>query len=242
MEITKREILFSVVIICVLIILGIAIGTDINNSYHDEIQRYELALKVENDPGLFQYAIRSHVGNVFASGTYSAIEPVSFEEFDGAYLEIEKVKEVYKQHTRTVTKTRTVNGTIQTYTDVKTYWTWDRSWSKTLKAQAIEFLGIEVQCEDISFGDSQYIDTIYETPHVRYKYYIIPESEYGTLFTNTLDGAVTSGQFYTGTGIEETIESLESFNPVVVFWIFWTMIVAGCVFAFYKLENKWIKK
>ena len=69
MEITKREVLLSVAIICMFIILGIVISAGINNSYHDAIQKYELALKIDDEPGLFQYAIRSHVGDVFASGT-----------------------------------------------------------------------------------------------------------------------------------------------------------------------------
>ncbi len=88
MKITKREILFSLVIISVLAILGIAISSEISNSHRDAVQKYELALKADNDPEIFQYAIRSHVGDVLASGTYQTINPVSFEEFGLSCLEI----------------------------------------------------------------------------------------------------------------------------------------------------------
>lgn len=242
METTKREVLFSVAIVCVFVILGIVIGSGIGNSYRDEIQKYELALKIDNEPGLFQYAIRSRVGDVLASGTYSTIDPVSFEEFDGAYLEIEKVKEVYTQHTRTVTKTRTVNGKTQTYTDVETYWSWDRKWSEKLKAQNIEFLGVEIPCEYIDFGESQHIDTVYTLPHVRYQYYAIRESEYGTLYTNTSNGIVDSGRFFIGDGIENTIGNLKSVNPVIIFWVLWAVLIALAVTAFYRLENNWLER
>lgn len=241
MEITKREVLLSVAIICMFIILGIVISAGINNSYHDAIQKYELALKIDDEPGLFQYAIRSHVGDVFASGTYSTIDPVSFEGFEGAYLEIEKVKEVYTKHTRTVTKTRTVNGKTQTYTDVETYWSWDRSWSKTLRAQSIEFLGVEIECKGVDIGQLHYTDTVYSSLHVRYKYYTIPESEFGTLYTNTSDGVINFGRFYIGEGIESTIENLKSVNPVIIFWVLWMVLLALAVVAFYGFENNWLE-
>lgn len=242
MKITKREILFSLVIVSVLAILGIAIGSEISNSHRDAVQKYELALKADNNPEIFQYAIRSHVGDVLASGTYQTINPVSFEEFGLSCLEIKRVKEVYTKHTRTVTKTRIVDGKTQTYKDVETYWSWDESQTKTMVAQSVEFLGVEIECKGINFGQPSYTDTVYSSPHVRYKYYTIPESEFGTLYTNTSNGIINSGKFFIGDGIEHTVESLKSVNPAIIFWVLWVVLIALAVTAFYRLENNWLER
>ena len=112
---------------------------------------------------------------------------------------------------------------------------------KTLRAQSIEFLGVEIECEGLDFGYLQHTDTVYSSPHIRYKYYTIPESEFGTLYTNTLDGVVNSGRFYIGDGIENTIENLKSVNPVIIFWVLWMVLLALAVVAFYRFENNWLE-
>ena len=135
MEITKREVLFSIIIISIMLLFGFVISDNINDSLMNEQQKYNTALQVNEDKDLFQYGMHTNVGNAFVYGHLKALDTVSYEELSDDYSYVKKVKERYTRHTRTVTKTKTVNGKTKTYTDTEVYWTWDEidSWSKKSK-------------------------------------------------------------------------------------------------------------
>ena len=93
MEITKREVLFSIVIICVMLIIGIIISGNINDAVMEKQQEYITALQIDNDKDLFEYGMRTNVGNAFVYGELKAIDTVTFDEIDGEYSYVKKVKE-----------------------------------------------------------------------------------------------------------------------------------------------------
>ena len=103
MEITKREVIASIVIIALMLILGFTISEKIANSQNDKNSEYQKAIHIDG-PELFQYGMDTSVGNAFVYGSLEAVEPVSFEEVEGEYIWIKKTEEHYNRHTRKVKK------------------------------------------------------------------------------------------------------------------------------------------
>lgn len=141
MEITKREIIASIVIISILLIIGFFISESITNSQNDKDSEYIKATHIE-DQELFQYGMDTNIGNTFVYGDLIAVDTVSYPEIDGEYMYVKKIKEKYTRHTRTVTKTKTVNGKTKTYTETEIYWSWDMINSENKTCKEITFCGI----------------------------------------------------------------------------------------------------
>lgn len=241
MEITKREILFSIAIICIMLVFGVMISGNISESVMEKNQEYNTALQINNDKELFEYGMRTDVGNAFVYGELKAIDTVSYDEIPGEYSYVKKVKERYTRHTRTVTKTRTVNGKTQTYTETEVYWTWDEvdRWEK--HSEKISFLDVEFDYGMINFPSYDYIDTIKESSHIRYVYYGTGTEFQGTLYTKLINDTIDGPGFYNNHTIEETIDRLETNWQVPVFWVAWVALTTGVAIAFYYIDNKWLE-
>ena len=240
-KITKREVLVSIIIVSVMLLIGIVIHGNINDALMLEYQKYNTALQIENDSDMFEYGMKTNIGNAFVYGDLKAVDTVTYPEIGGEYSYIEKVKERYTRHTRTVTKTRTVNGKTQTYTTTEVYWTWDRvdSWDK--HSEKISFLNVEFDYGAIDFPSSSYITTQNESSRIRYKYYGTGTEFTGTLYTVLSDNTINGTDFYIDRSISETIEHLESGVELFIFWFVWILFTGGCVFAFYYIDNKWLE-
>lgn len=241
MEITKREVIFSIAIICILMIIGITLSDKINDNLMEEYQVYNTALQINNDQELFRYGMRTNIGNAFVYGELIAIDPVTYPDIDGVYGSITKVTERYTKHTRRVTKTRTVNGKKQSYTEVETYWTWDTISREYKTASRISFLDIEFPYGTIDGFSENYITTIKLSSHLRNKYYGSNVSNTGTLFANLSDNTISNTSFYNEQKIDETIKSLETKNQLILFWIIWIILICIVVYGFYYLDNKWLE-
>lgn len=239
--ITKREILVSIAIVCCMILLGILIAGSINNSLMARHQEYNTALQINADPELFSYGMRTNIGNAFVYGDLKAVDTVTYPEVGGEYSLIKKVKEKYTMHTRVVTKTRTVNGQAQTYTETETYWTWDKvdSWSQ--HCNKITFLGSEFDYGTIDFPSATYITTIKESSNIRYKYYGAACEAEGTIYAQLGDNTISNVRFYANKSIEDTIQSLESNVELVLFWIGWILLAGALVVGFYYIDNRWLE-
>ena len=85
MKITKREVIFSIALICVMFIVGIVLSDKINDDLMEQYQKYNTALQINDDPELFRYGMRTNVGNAFVHGDLAAVDPVSYPEVDGLY-------------------------------------------------------------------------------------------------------------------------------------------------------------
>lgn len=240
-EITKREILASISIIAVMILIGVLISSKISEHQMDKNEIYNKAVKIENTD-LFQYGMDTNVGNAFVYGNLEVVDTVTYPEINGEYMYVEKVKEKYTKHTRQVAHTRTVNGKSQTYYTTETYWTWDRVGSEDKKCSEVTFCEIKFNSNKIQLPSSGYIDTVKESSHIRYKYYGVGTKYEGTIFTDLRDNTISDeSKFYNDMNIEETVEYLESDVGVVIFWIIWVLLICGCVFGFYYLDNKWLE-
>lgn len=162
-------------------------------------------------------------------------------DIGGEYMYVEKFKERYTMHTRTVTYTTGSGKTRRTHTRTETYWTWDRVGSEDIKCKEVSFCGVNFASNKIDLPGTDYIDTIKESSHVRYKYYGVGTEYKGTIFTDLRDKTISDNtSFYNNSTIDETIERLESDFPIIIFWIFWIILIGGMVFGFYYLDNRWL--
>lgn len=236
-EITKREVLVSVSIIAILLLIGVLISGKISESQMDRNEMYNKALKVE-DADIFEYGMRTNIGNAFVYGDLIAVDSVGYPEIKGQYMYIEKIKERYTKHTRTVTKT--VNGKTQTKTE--TYWTWDRVGGESKKSETVSFLGVNFDSDKIVMPGKYHIATIKESSRVRYVYNGVNAKNTGTIFTELKDETISDETpFYADMTIEETIEQLESGIGLIIFWIFWILLICGSVVGFYYIDNRWLE-
>lgn len=241
MEITKREIIASIVIISILLIIGFFISESITNSQNDKDSEYIKATHIE-DSELFQYGMDTNIGNTFVYGDLIAVDTVSYSEIDGEYMYLEKIKEKYTRHTRTVTKTKTVNGKTKTYTETEVYWSWDMVNSEDKTCKEITFCEITFPASKIQIPSAEYIDTIKESSHIRYKYYGTPVKHTGTIYTYLSDGTISNNtEFHENMSIDELIKYYTSHIGNVVFWIIWIIIIVIIVFGFYYLKNNWLE-
>lgn len=241
MEVTKREIAFSIAIICLLMVIGIILSGMINDYLMEKFQEYNTALQIDNDTELFQYGMRTNIGNAFVYGELAAVDPVSVPQVKGVYGSITKETQEYTEHTRIVTKTREVNGKTETYTETETYWSWDTIKTEQNHATTISFLGVNFPYGTIDYCPEEYISTVTLSYYFREKYYGSRTSYVGTLYANLGDNTITHTSFYNNDSIEDTIESLESKWQLVLFWIGWIILIAACVYGFYYLDNRWLE-
>lgn len=239
MEITKREIIASIAITCFLIIVGILIGNKLNESHIDSVNEYNKALKIK-DTDLFEYAMKTNAGNAFIEGKLIALNPVSYDRISGKYLYVKEVKEKYVMKTKVVT-TR-VNG--KTRTKVKTYWVWEEVDRSDKTSDMISFLDIKFQTSKINIPSIEYIETIKESSHIRYKYYGYPVESYGTIYTTLKNNTIENenNNFYKDKNIEETLDYLSSNIFIFIFWIVWIIVICCIVYYFCLLENDWLNK
>ena len=96
--------------------------------------------------------------------------------------------------------------------------------------------------EKIEMPDTNYITTIKESSHVRYKYYGTEISHTGTIFTTLKDKTISDNTaFYENKNIEETVETLESDIGLFLFWFVWVVVIVACVIGFYYIDNEWLE-
>ena len=203
----------------------------------DDNEKYNKAIKIESTE-TFKYGMNTNVGNAFVYGKLEAIDTVTYPEIGGKYLSVEKVKERYTMHTRTVTSKV---GKVTT-TRVETYWTWDNISSENLQSKKVKFCNMNFNSLQFNIPSREYIDTIKESSNIRYKYYGYPAKSEGTIFANLSNKNIDKDgvSFYKDMTTEETIDYLESGFSLVLFWILWVVFIIATVFGFYYLDNKWL--
>lgn len=240
MEIKKREVIFSVIIIAVMLAIGFSISGRIRQKMLEDYQVYDTAVQIESEE-LFRHGMRTNIGNAFMYGKLETLDPVTFPAIEGQYSYIKKCEEEYRRHTRTVTKTYTDSkGKTHTKTEIEEYWTWDTMRTEEKKATKISFLDVEFEYEKISFPSTHMIDIVSTGYHTRDVYYGTDTDFQGTLFAILKDNTIDETSFYRDKSISETIDHLESGMGIVVFWIFWILLIAVVVVGFCYLENKWL--
>lgn len=239
-EITKRELIFSVLIVSIMLVIGVVIAGNINDNVMERVSKYNTALQIDNNRELFEYGMRTNVGNALVYGELKAMNPVSYPEVEGIYSSMTKVTERYTMHTRTVT-TRDSNG--HSHTKTEHYWTWDRIGSEEKHTDTISLIEVELPYETIEGGlPEKYLVTKDAGFRLRNKYYGSDTAMNGTLFTQLSDDTVAQNSpFYCDMTIEETLTRVTSSHDVLFFWFFWIILTGCVVVGFYYLENNWLE-
>lgn len=237
-EITKREILASISIIAVLLLIGFVISGKISNYILDRNEKYNKAVKIE-DSGLFEYGMRTNIGDAFIYGDLIAVDTVSYPEIGGEYMYVEKIEEHYNKHTRIVT---TTDSKGKTHTRTETYWSWDYAGSEEQKCLEIMFLEQRFDSNKVDLPSADYVKTINESYYVRHKYYGVNTQYTGTIFTELRDKTISDNSpFYEDSTIDETIDYLETGFELWMFWVIWIIVIGLCVFGFYYIDNEWLE-
>lgn len=239
-EITKREILASISIIAIMLLSGVLFSNKISEHQMDKNEIYNKAVKI-NSTELFQYGMNTNIGNAFVYGDLEAVDTVTYPEIGGKFMYVKKVKEKYTKHTRRVPHTRTVNGKTTTYYTTETYWTWDRVSSEDIICKQISFCNIVFDSSKFKLPDVEYIDTIKQSSHVRYKYYGCKVKYTGTVFASLKNKTINNTKFYNKKNIEETVDYLESDTSIIFFWVIWVILIICCVYGFFYIDNEWLE-
>nr|DAM59114.1 MAG TPA: hypothetical protein [Caudoviricetes sp.] len=236
-EITKREIIVSISIIAVMFLIGVLISSKISDWQINQNDKYNKAVKIQSTD-LFQYGMETNIGNAFVYGKLKAVDTVTYPEIGGKYIYVKKVKEKYTMHTRRVAH----KSGKSTYYTTETYWTWDYSGGESKTAKKINFCGIDFKSNKIVLPDDEYIDTVKESGHIRYKYYGVGTKYTGTIFTALKNKTISDkSAFYNNKDINETVEHLESDMPLILFRIGWILLTGLAVFGFFYLDNDWLE-
>lgn len=237
MEITKREIIFSVIIVSVMIGLGIFIHTKIDNKVRDENAMYNKAVELESNE-MFKYGLETNVGDSFTYGKLKTVDPVTMDGY-GPYMLIERELEEYRKHTRTK---KDSDG--KEYTE--TYWTWDHIKTDKVHSTTVNFCEVDFSYSDFPVPTQLKRQFKIDVPcgyHRRYQYYGLSTDFEGTLFADLDEHTINNARFLNKVTLDNAVESFSSSPTValVVFWIFWVIIIVGLVIGFYYIDNKWLE-
>lgn len=257
MEITLREILVSIAIFLVLSGIGHLIYGNIDDK--SVIKKYETAQIIEDNKEKLDYLINTKFGNVLVSSTFktSDKDAVKFDEINGKYAFIKRVKERYTMHTRTVCSGSGKNSICRT----ETYCTWDYVDSDSKYAKNIDFLGYsfdgekllnQVPNKNLKLSKKMYKQEykkikskyVYETSNVRHYYEYIPLNFKATIFTNTRDKEIFKDYtlFYEKTP-EQAVENIKSTTKTskLLFIVVWSLMSAGVIFWYISLDNNYLE-
>lgn len=241
MEIKKREVIASVVIVALMLIIGFAISEKIRQGLLEDYQVYDTSAQIDDDKELFEYGMETNIGYAFVYGELKTLDPVSYPEISGEYSYIKKEEQKYQKHYRYVEKEyKDSKGKKHTRKEEEEYWTWDTMRTDSKTATKISFLDVEFAYEKIPFPSSHQINIVKTGYHKRNVYYGTGTNFQGTIFTSLKDNTINETKFYKNQTIAETIENLETGIEIVIFWIFWILLTIGLVIGFYYLENKWL--
>lgn len=241
MRITKREILASIAIVCIMLLIGVCIADNIKESVMERQQEYATAIKIDNDKDLFVHCMETNAGNAFVYGELKAVDPVTYEEIGGQYSYVKKTEEHYRRHTRTVTKTKKVNGKTVTYTETEVYYSWDAMGSQSRASSKITFLDVEFDYGEIDFPLSSHIKTIKESSKVRFVYSGAPAQCIGTIYSDLRNDTINNTNMYHYSTIDEAYTSAMTDYSTPFFWFSWVVLTAGAVWLFFVAENHWLE-
>lgn len=240
-KVTPREIIVSVAIVALMIILGLFIGDKVQDYEMGKQQEYITAIQIQEDADQFRYGMKTNAGKAFVYGNFKAVDAVTHEYLEGTYSYIERVREEYCRHTRTVTKTKTVNSKKVSYTETEVYYTWDRKGSEDWNCETISFLGVEFPYGKIERPPAVHVTTEKVSSKVRYQYYAAPAEAVGTIYTTLYDNTISDTTFYINKSIEKVYDSVTASFRVPLFWVFWSILTIAIIVGFVYLENFWLE-
>ena len=124
------------------------------------------------------------------------------------------------------------------------YYSWDYYDSWESHSQTVSFLGVEFPYGKIQMPGSYLYDTIKQSSHVRYLYYVINTEYSGVIYANLKDNTIEDGTpFIQADTIDEAVDYMVSNGTagLVIFWVVWVILIGAAVFGFCYFDNKWLE-
>lgn len=258
-EVTPREIIFSIIILCFMIGIGIFFNQKISEYNSNDDMKYKTSVRVSNKAD-FDYVLSTQEGRILVQAPFQAVRGVQFREMKGSYLAVDRYREEYKRHEDTYTDSKG-------HTHTHTYWKWDPAGTDTLEAQRVSVYNKEYpttkfelpDLKDLSgktalkpqyqhkdfFGDTS--DYYYPYPHVRYSYAALPIKLTGSFQAVADDKGLHGLDGPNMNVITGTLKDLdESHNQghiglIVGFWFVWLLFTALVIFLFVSWRNQWLE-
>lgn len=241
-DLTVREAVFSIAIFFLMLMFGFFLSEKIASSLDEQNQEYYQAVKIDGDAEVFQYGMRTNIGNAFVSGVLEAVDPVTYPELGGEYAYVEKIKEKYTKHYKTVDDYDEDGNKIGSHKEE--YWTWDVVWREETHCGSIRFLETDFDYGKIPFPGTEYLETIKESSKIRYKYYGVATSHQGAIYADLREKTVNDAVFIAGCGsAHEAEERMESSGKgaLVGFWLFWIVLTGFVIYGFCYFDNRWLE-
>lgn len=224
--IAKRNRIVSIVIIALMIVSGLFIS---------DMKKDRKVVQI-TDPAMFQYGMETNVGKAFIYGELKAVDPVSYPEIGGQYMYIKKVREQYMEDiTAFYVKGKGFMSNSSTWNEVD---------SEEKECKKLSCCGVTFDRESIALTipDVEYIETIYESENVRYKYYGVKSQNKGTIYAVLKDNTMVDAVFHKDMDIKETLEFYkpQQVSLCVVFWIVWILVTV--VIVALLPDNEWLEE
>ena len=266
--ITKREILFSLIILFISICLGVIISNALDEHFIKKEEIINKALKINNDNERFKYAIDTNIGIIINYGKFETIDEVKDDWLINSYMAYSKVIEEYTRHSKEVCEEDS-DGNESCHTEY--YYEWDDKDKSTIYSQKIRYSGIDFYTshfknypwrrlgisrstikENVGYLKNNYIYEKNRTfgdkeGDLRYYYEVVPNSFYATTLGQTRNNYYVP---LNGNSITINYETLEGYissqksareTSKVIFWIIYTILVCVGISYFVYIENEWLE-
>lgn len=209
--------------------LGLNISSEIEENQEMKKEQYENAARIETTEQ-FAKAIKDGIGYAFIYGELAAVNPITYPEIEGEYMEIKKEKERYIKHVETVIDKDSEGNITGCHTE--TTHSWETENVERKKCKKATLLGVTIQTSSIELPQKSYITTIDESRDLRYHYYGTKSNLKGTLYTKLTNNSLEEATFYKNKDIGQTVEYLEDGTAVavIIFWILWIVLTAACTY------------
>lgn len=249
-SLTKRELLFSFLLIAIFVVIDIYLYEVIESYISSKNMDYISAVWVQ-DNETFKNRLYTDERHAIVYGEYEALDPVSFHDLElsdlptihkGDYAAVKVVKQHYTRHTRV--ETYYVNG--KPHTRIKTYYSWDTIYSRDLSCKKVSFCGIEFPYETFIVNSYEKLDRI-KKGNDRWIYYIEQPKASGLTFLKIENNEIgNNNRIYTE--YKNTKEDFELFVEdftigdvyKYIFCIIIVLLQLVLIYLFFVNENKWL--
>lgn len=235
-EITKREVIVSVIFLLIMLIVGYQIAGYVRHRQDDRNAKYYQSIHV-SDSTKFNYALKTNAGNTLAYGTVSAVGSVT-QEGIGDYMTIDRHYEEYRMHTRLVCTGSGKNRSCHT----QVYWTWDHIRTDYFGVSQVDFLGHRfLYSEFPKLPRPTHVGMHKISGHKRYVYYARPLSYTGTMYAYLDDRSLKGDkEFRDKLRLEDSVDEFVSKYDVPIFWIIFIVILLIIIAVFMYADNDWL--
>lgn len=235
MEVTRREVIFSISIVAVILGLAYLLQSHLFDSSNIRINQLETATGV-NEKGLFDHAMKTNLENIMIETEINAVDTVSSEFIKGDYMYVEEIKEKYVRKSRSVSYKCGDSRCYRT----EYYWTWDVVGRNKKHSKEVEVFDHKFKKNKITGYDSRRHSTVKTDRRTRYKINVTDKKIEGTIHAATKDGKwnLYKGQVKDDI-VSDAITGVKTSK--VVYWLLSLLVAGGLSYWFVSHDNWWLE-